>query len=241
MTRSLAGLLLFFTVWGNSQAALLWLEPETKIEAGFVRLSDVVIDAEGDRYEHIFLGQISQNEEKKIYLSYISKRLTRFGYLTLTPKVKNGLDFVVVKGVLKEELKASTASKQTKIPSEMMVVVKDSLERGTILRANLLELVPLTENNEDSFASIEDVLGYELERNLSKGATIKPRYISRPPLIHKGDAVKVIIRTPGIEISGIAKALEDGNLGETINIRRQNESLQAKILDEQTVLVQGPQ
>lgn len=241
MTRSLVGLLLFLSVWSNCQAAYLWLKPEIKVQEGFIRLSEIVVDAEGDRYENIFLGQISLKEEKKIYLSYISKRLNRFGYLTLTPKVKNGLDFVLVKAVSKEQLEPVSAVQRPNKPSEMMVVVKDSLERGTILRADLLEMVPLTENNEDSFGSIEDVLGYELERNLSKGATIKPRYISRPPLIHKGDAVKVIIRTPGIEISGIAKALEDGNLGETINVRRQHESLQAKILDEQTVLVQGPQ
>lgn len=241
MTRSLVGLIVFFAVWAHAQAAILWLEPEVKIEASFIRLSEIIVEPEGDRYEEIFLGQIALKEEKKIYLSYISKRLSRFGYLTLTPKVKNGHDFVVVKAVSREELKPVVQVSKAEKKSEMMVVVKDSLERGTILRADMLELVPLSENNEDSFSKLDDVVGYELERNLSKGAPIKPRYISRPPLIHKGDAVKVIIRTPGIEISGIAKALEDGNLGETINIRRQNESLQAKILDEQTVLVQGPQ
>ena len=239
MFRLLSGVLLFL-FWSQIGAAILWINPKVHVTGGFIKLSQLVVKPEGDRYENIFLGQISTGDVRKIELSYIHKRLKRFGYLTLTPKSKNGHDFVFVEAISKDTHKALEPKGQISKNNDMMVVLKEALPRGTILRAEMLELVPFIENNEHVFRTLKEVIGHELERNLSKGSSINPRYISRPPLVRRGDMVKVIIRTPGIEISGIGKALEDGNLGETIGIRRKHESIQAKILDDQTVIVQGP-
>lgn len=240
MIKSLAGFIILILAWGHIEAASLLLKSEVRLAEGFVRLSDLVLEDSADRFETIFLGQIKLGEEIKLHLTYIQKRLNRFGYLTLDPKTKSGLDFVLVRAVEKEVYLAEKAKVPKLVLPDRVVVVKDALSRGTVLRADMLEKQPLTENNQDAFREFDEVLGYELERNLSKGTPIKPRYISRPPLIKRGDAVRLIIKSHGVEISGIAKALEDGNLGETIEVRRQNESISAKILDEQTVLVQGP-
>ncbi len=239
MIKALAGLALFFC-WGQIVAGSLWLKTEANLPEGFLRLSDLLeTKLEGERYREIFLGQIKLGEEKKIYLSYLKKRLARYGYLTVTPALKSGTDFVLVKAVEGEALKIEADNVKVSNKVDQIVVMKEMQPRGTVLILDMLENRPMTDNNKDAFREVEEVVGYELERNLSKGSAIKPRYISRPPLLKKGDAVKVIIRGPGIEISGIAKTLEDGSLGQIISIRRHHESMQAKVLDDQTVLVEG--
>jgi len=237
--KALAGLVLFFC-WSQIAAGSLWLKSEVYLPEGFLRLSDLLeIKQEGERFKEIFLGQIKLGEEKEIYLDYLQKRLARYGYLTVTPALKSGMDYVVVKVVEGDALKLEPDIVEVPKQMDLVVVMKEMQTRGTVLTEDMLESRPMTESNKDAFYEIKEVIGYELERNLSKGSAVKPRYVSRPPLLKKGDAVKVIIRGPGVEISGIAKALEDGSLGQIITIRRQQESLQAKVLDDQTVLVEG--
>lgn len=234
----------------------LVLKPRVVLASPFVRLSQLVADTQtAELYHSVFLGETPQSETtRNISLNYIQDRLRRTGFITVTPKTQDNSDHVVIKTLPKgmnKDLNTS-ALPTPKLPisgSDSIVPkvnqtqfsylkTKSFLKRGTLLSPEMVEVSPEHRFIEDGFTKPEDLIGYQLERSLNQGTLITRDHTSIPPTIAKGATIKVIFKLPGIEISGIAKSIGEGKVGDTIEVRRQGETLSGTIIDPHTVLIQ---
>ena len=82
--------------------------------------------------------------------------------------------------------------------------------------------------------STSDVQGQEASRVIRKGELILKNMFRHIPLIHRGDEVKVQIRSAGLTVESLAVAKQDGGLGERI-------ALESKITKKRlTGRIEGP-
>ena len=169
------------------------------------------------------------------------------GFAAANPRVRGGGEVITVhpigKGPVTEQQKveALTAPPPSTNPRYGLhhyVALKATQKRGTPLQPEMVELSEEKRFVEDAFTSIEDIIGYRLDRTLPKGSILTRRQVSPTPVIERGTTVKIIIKAPGIQISGVAKTIGEGKVGDTIEVRRQRETLKGTILDPHTVLIQ---
>jgi flagella basal body P-ring formation protein FlgA len=100
-----------------------------------------------------------------------------------------------------------------------VVVAAEALARGTILREQDVRLAPATGRNKQAgYTRLEDVLGKEVRRALSTGQAIDEQAVRAPILVRRGQVVSLYARTDGIQVRTIARARNDGGLGETIDV-----------------------
>ena len=101
-----------------------------------------------------------------------------------------------------------------------VVVAARSLPRGALVSAAdvRLERVPVRSEGEDQFHSVEDILGQEVTRMISAGATITRRAVRPPLLVRRGDVVTLQARSAGICVRTTARARQDGSLGDLIAV-----------------------
>jgi flagella basal body P-ring formation protein FlgA len=232
------------------QAAELELHPRKEIPADspFIRLSSLVTDSrKAELYHGVFLGKFPDEGQRTIPLNYIQKRLDLKGFRFTKAVIRGGGERVIISALKGEsspsKLFASPTSRTIeptpdKSGAYSYLTLKRNLERGTLLTPEMFKLSSNKRFIEDAFTQNEDVIGFRLERTLSEGSVLNRRHVSIPPTIEKNAVVKIIIKAPGIEISGIARSQEEGKVGDTITVRRQREDLTGTIIDPHTVLIQ---
>lgn len=236
---------LSFNIWGLD----LWLKPQVQVGNGFIRLSDLVLDStKKDTYRNVFLGKAPERESQKVSLSYIQQQLRKRGFLTVRPMIKNRESYVSVSPRLTTNTAPSTTTVHKpalekpakKANKYLYCTLKADCRRGTLLSPDMFELRPEIRLIEDAFCNLNDVVGYRLERTLSRGSILTHRHVAIPMTIEKGAVVKIIMRSPGIEITGVARSIGEGVVGDTITVRRTNsrEVLKGQIIDSHTVLIQ---
>jgi flagella basal body P-ring formation protein FlgA len=229
----------------------LWLKPKYLAPEGFLRLAQLVEnDSEAPVYENVFLGRAPSEKTEQITLEFIRARLRREGFITVVPKLRNNELSIHVSPLKQQvlgELPAPKVNLQPLVASSTSdsqakeytyLALKSSESRGTLLTPDLVEPTQERRLIPEAFTSPEDLIGYRLERSLAKGSILTQKLVSIPPVIERGATIKVIMRAPGIEISGIAKTLGEGKVGDIIEVRRQNETLKGTIIDPHTVLIQ---
>jgi len=67
--------------------------------------------------------------------------------------------------------------------------------------------------------SDEDLVGQAARRGFSAGEPLVLEAFTRPPLIRSGDRVKLLLERDGVVLSSIARAEQDGVLGQIIQVR----------------------
>ena len=230
----------------------LWLKSKAQLPEGFVRLAQLVEDSnEAAPYESVFLGKAPVQKAEQVTVAYIKERLQKQGFISVEPKLRSGASFVEVsplkiqEGVELPPIKISTQESPTPLPTKdidrreyMYLGLKEAQIRGVLLSPEMVEPVKERRLIEDAFVNAEDLIGYRLERGLSKGSIVTRRLVSIPPTLEKGATIKLIMKSPGIEISSIGKTLSEGKIGDSIEVRRQNETLKGTIIDPHTVLIQ---
>lgn len=82
--------------------------------------------------------------------------------------------------------------------------------------------------------SVKELIGKEMKRTLKAGVMLRPRDITEPKLVNRGDSVDIRSRTKGIMVSTQGTALSDGRLGQRIKIRNTRST---RVVD---ALVVGP-
>jgi flagella basal body P-ring formation protein FlgA len=241
---------------GPIYAKDLILKPKTQVPSGFIRLAQLVEDSrEAASYQDVWLGKAPEEKAELLSIDFIQSRLRRSGFITINPVVSNKALTVEVSPLLVQKSSMPLSLPQMNISTQTQpepvtpllnaerieytyLALKESQSRGVLLNPDMLEPIKEKRLIEDAFVLPEDVIGYRLERSLSQGTILNHRHVSIPPTIEKNATIKIIMRTPGIEISGIAKALGEGKVGDTIEVRRQNENLKGTIIDPHTVLIQ---
>lgn len=86
----------------------------------------------------------------------------------------------------------------------------------------------------------EFLIGSITKRAFQSGEILNQDYLDLPPVIKKGDEIKVNVQTASVIISTSGKALNDAKIGESINVQREGAKkiISGFALQDGTVLVQ---
>ena len=77
-------------------------------------------------------------------------------------------------------------------------------------RVNGIELQPLP--------SLDDVLAGRTRRAMAQGEVVTRALISRPYAVRAGDTVAMTLRSAGIEVSGVGRAISSGFVGDVVRV-----------------------
>lgn len=245
----LAGILAVLLPGATTWARDLPLTARVEVAAGFVRLSDFVAGGEEkERLKSVFLGELKAGESRRITLEYVRTRLLREGYLTLEPRTETGRDFLEAVG---REATAATPApallpeaapageKTAATPGERKrfeyVAPLEYIRRGTVITRELLAMKTVDRALPDGATSFEEVVGKRAERGLAKDTAINRGHVVQPPLVARNDWVRIVIDKPGLKITGLGKAQEDGYMGDIIEVRRGSQALRARVAGPKSV------
>ncbi len=92
------------------------------------------------------------------------------------------------------------------------------IREGQLVEPALLGTVwwPESELAADVLLAAEDIVGREAERRLAPGRPVRQADLRAPRLVRKGETVTLVYRRAGIELTALARALQDGAEGERI-------------------------
>ena len=87
--------------------------------------------------------------------------------------------------------------------------------------------------------SKQDVIGREAKRMIRAGAVISKDLFRPVPVIHRGDLIKLQVKSSGLTLTTLAYAKEEGNTGETVLVetKQSGKKLKAKILGPGLVVI----
>lgn len=122
-----------------------------------------------------------------------------------------------------------------------VVVAKRPLARHTILGAEdiTLELRPASRLPKDVLTRKEEALGKRLRMSLRAGQLVRRYALEVPPVIKRGDLVRIVAEGPGFTVTAVGEARQDGRPGEIIRVRNLESKREvfAKVVDQKTVKV----
>ena len=122
-----------------------------------------------------------------------------------------------------------------------VVVSKHPLNRGQIIQENDIQLTrtELTGRQSAYLSSIDQAVGFEVNRRVKAGDIISVNNLSKPVLIKKGDAVTILAKNEGFQISMKGIASMAGSKGDKIKVKniKTKKVVQGIIIDAQTVKV----
>lgn len=108
-------------------------------------------------------------------------------------------------------------------PPQVPVAVKP-LPRGALVRPEdvvLTSSIPANEQG-DSLRSLEEIVGRETTRAIAEGHPFERNALRSPVMVRRGDVVTVYARSAGIRVRTLARARDEGGVGDLIAV----ESLQ---------------
>lgn len=113
---------------------------------------------------------------------------------------------------------------------QRVVVTSDMLSPNTILTQNNLSVADIKTSalRRTTFANIDELLGARVKYRVRPGQPINPNMVC---FVCKGDLITLSARTDGLSISTKAVAQEDGNIGDTIQVKnsRSNKVVFARV------------
>jgi flagella basal body P-ring formation protein FlgA len=118
-----------------------------------------------------------------------------------------------------------------------LVAAKHTLNRGKVLNKQDLEYksVDLGKHRHQGETGIDQLVGLTVKREIDKGTVISTRYLEKQYLINKNEHISLQINTATFSANVKAIALEDGQLGEVINVK----NLSSKKVVQGRVIAQG--
>lgn len=81
------------------------------------------------------------------------------------------------------------------------------------------EEVERTAANADALESAGDAVGMAAARQINAGAPIRPGYVTPPAVIKRGEPVRMIARSPGLMVTAMGVAKEDGIRGGMVKVQ----------------------
>lgn len=101
---------------------------------------------------------------------------------------------------------------------EKVVVSADNLNPGTLLAANNLKIVEIDKNKlrGPTFNRKEDIIGARVKRRMREGNIIDSRMLC---YVCKGDRITIAALSGGLSLRVYGVALQDGTLGDTIQVK----------------------
>ncbi len=122
-----------------------------------------------------------------------------------------------------------------------VVVAKRMLDRHQKITEDDLEVqrIETTKINRHFFRRETPIVGKRTKQIIQKGRIIFAGMVELPPVVKRGDVVKIKIILNNVEVTALGQALEDGRLGDTIRVKNisSGKRLRAEVVDDKTVKV----
>ncbi len=100
-----------------------------------------------------------------------------------------------------------------------VAILTQNVPRNSILRASMVQLqVKDLSTLRDPCTSLKEVLGKKLTRNLRSGSVLDLGTIEFPPLIQKGQLVKILINRSGLHLTASGIAAMNGKQDQMIRV-----------------------
>lgn len=123
-----------------------------------------------------------------------------------------------------------------------VVVTRRPLGRFKPIDAADVELKPLdvAALPADRIDDPEMVIGKRTRRALDSGTVLRPDLLESPPIVKRGDRVRIIAETPGLRISAFGQVKQKGAQGELIPVVNldSNKVVHARVVDAMTVRIE---
>jgi len=101
-----------------------------------------------------------------------------------------------------------------------VVITAKNLKRGQILNSSHLTSSILDISDlPDAGLNADDLIGMKLKKNLRSGTPMKLSYVEPLPVIHRGQKVKIVIKTSSMLLSATGLAHNDGQLNQVIKVQ----------------------
>jgi flagella basal body P-ring formation protein FlgA len=114
--------------------------------------------------------------------------------------------------------------------TQPVVVISSAVSPGTLLTADNIHVVNMNKKRlrTSTFADIDDVIGARIKRRVTAGRPVNPNNLC---YVCKGDSVTISAGNSGMRVKTSGIALEDGKMGETIQVknRRSNKKIYARV------------
>ncbi len=124
---------------------------------------------------------------------------------------------------------------------ENVVASSRKIGRGEILtEADLVvESIETTKLAASTFSSVDELVGKRITRLIQPYTPITPELINNPPLIKRGECIKLLLQSGNLIIVAKGVAKEDGHLGKIIKVKNidSKKEIQGKVEDASTVKV----
>ncbi|WP_339726286.1 flagellar basal body P-ring formation chaperone FlgA [uncultured Paraglaciecola sp.] len=116
------------------------------------------------------------------------------------------------------------------IETQPVVVISSAVSPGTLLTTDNLHVVNMNKKSlrSSTFADIEDVIGARIKRRVTAGRPVNPNNLC---YVCKGDSVTISAGNTNMRVKTTGVALEDGKMGETIQVknRRSSKKIYARV------------
>ena len=190
-------------------------------------LSDLV----HDYLDALSQDNLSPDQRQSIEVAYIDPRLR-------LPDCSRQLDLSLngnqrVRGKVQVRVQCNGSAPWSKfVGAEIKVyqpilVAATNLPRGTTLQEEHLLLVEtdVASLRRPPLTDISAVLGNELKYSLTADRPLHQEMIQLPKVVKRGDLVQLVAQTESLQVRQQAEALEDGEIGKTINVRNTSSEL----------------
>lgn len=102
----------------------------------------------------------------------------------------------------------------------LVAVLNKSIKKGTVITAADIQMRPVSATSaQGSFTNPAHVIGQRLSKNLSEGRAIQARHLQKNYMIGRDMPVAIQFSGSGLSISTPGISLEDGELGDYIEVR----------------------
>lgn len=116
-----------------------------------------------------------------------------------------------------------------KIQKEVVVANKDIPPNSVIREDDLITVSRDVDNYNQIIIEIQNAVGKLTARRISRGEIIKKNDLQQPKVIKRGQSVNVEVISGNVKIYTTGVASQDGAIGETIRIRRDNDNSKSTI------------
>lgn len=139
-----------------------------------------------------------------------------------------------------DETVLTTVTGQT-VAVQIIPVLTRPVPRDGVLTAEdiKMERIPVQRMGANIVVQMKDVVGMQTKRALRPGQPLRSTDLNTPTLIEKGALITMTFDAPGIKLSNVGRALEDGGSGDIINVinPRSKQTVMARVISQNQVSV----
>ncbi len=207
-----------------------WLPKDAKISAPkYIRVSRTFQNLNPQHLERVFLNYIASRAGKAdIKVSQFKVRGSdkfptgpmTFNILKPIPKKLSGRVSLRIAVSLGGKERGRLTLSGWIDRFESVLCANRYLPRNTVLtEADVkMQQMNISKAPANLVTDLQDAVGKRLKQNIKPGAAIRHNMLSVPPLIHKGDKVKLVARSGTLRIVTLGIAKSSGGLGDQIRI-----------------------